>query len=444
MVKPQCFKSYDIRGTVPDQIDGDGAEQVARAFAALLQPQKVVVGRDVRLSGPEFRRRVIDGFVKSGVDVVDIGITSTDEFYFSCGRLDVPGLMITASHNPKEFNGLKMVRRLPTFVLPEELKGGVLEDIFPNSPTHGKVEEWDATEAFLKRMLEIIPTSTIKPLKVVIDASNGSQGLIWEKLAKQLPITLVPLFFEPDGTFPNHGNDVIQVENQAHLREKVKEEGADLGLIFDPDGDRCLLVDDRGKTVPGDFITALLAVSMLKKEPDSTIVYDVRASDAVPDLVKAAGGTPFAWKIGHAFIKPKMVEHDAVFGGEISGHFYFKDFWFADNGLLAGMTLLQFVSSLDGKLSDQLKKLEQRYFLSGEINSTVADRAETVAKITRAYSDGEQSYLDGVAVRYPNWRFVVRPSGTEELVRLTLEADSRELMETKRNELLGLIRSDGV
>lgn len=439
-IDPIAFKPYDIRGTVPDQIDEGGAEQVARAFAVEVNSSTVIVGRDVRLTGQAFRDAVVHGLVHSGVDVIDIGICSTDEFYFACGRKGLPGLMITASHNPKEFNGFKMVRELPVFVLSHQILGAVTNQTFEDAPKRGDISDWDVTDAFLDRMLEIIPVESIKPLKVVVDTSNGSQGAVWQKLVKRLPIELIPQFFEPDGNFPNHGNDVVQLENQAPLRDRVKKEKADLGLIFDPDGDRCLLVDDRGTTVPGDFITALLAVSMLKKQPGSTIVYDVRASDAVPDMVCEAGGKPFAWKIGHAFIKPKMQEFDAVFGGEISGHFYFKDFWFADNGLLTGLTILQYVSSLAGKLSDQLRLLEARYHLSGEINSSVKDRAETVAKVKEAYADGEIDELDGVAVRYPDWRFVVRPSANEELIRLTLEAQTRELMESKRDEVLALIR----
>ena len=433
------FRPYDIRGIIPDQLDEHGAATVAHAFSALLQPQTVIVGRDVRLTGPAMQKATIEALVANGVDVIDIGVVSTDAFYFACGSKGLPGLMVTASHNPPEYNGFKMVRSLPTPVLSEELKPYL--DAKPSADQPGNVTEEDVTDAFLAHLLEIVPANRIKPLKVVVDTSNGAQGRYWEKLGQLLPIELMPQFFEPDGNFPNHGNDVIQPENQELLRRRVVKEQADIGLIFDPDGDRCLAVDNRGLTIPGDFITALLAVAMLKKQPGSTIVYDIRASDVVPDMVAAAGGKPFGWKIGHAFIKPKMQEHDAVFGGEVSGHFYFKDFWFADCGLLSGLTMLEYLSDLGQPLSTKLEELEQRYHLSGEINSTVASVPATLEAIKAKYATGELSELDGIAIRYPDWHFVVRPSSNEPLLRLTLEANSRELMEAKRDELLALIRA---
>jgi phosphomannomutase len=253
---------------------------------------------------------------------------------------------------------------------------------------------------------------------------------------------MIPQYFEPDGNFPNHDNDIVQPEAQKPLRERVLTERADLGLIFDPDGDRCLVVDDRGLTIPGDFLTALLAETMLKTAPGSAIVYDIRASDCVPDIVTKAGGRPVEWKIGHAFIKPKMQEENAVFGGEVSGHFYFKDFWFADSGLLAGLTFLEYVSSLDGPLSSKIIDLENHYFLSGEINSVVDDHETVLKRIKDRYSDGDLSELDGIAIRYPDWRFVVRTGANPPgILRMTIEAKSKELMEQKRDELLALIRS---
>jgi phosphomannomutase len=290
-------------------------------------------------------------------------------------------------------------------------------------------------------MLELVDVSALKPLTVVVDTSNGALGPVWTRLADRLPVTIVPLNFEPDGNFPNHGNDIVQPENQAMLRERVIAEEADLGLIFDPDGDRCMVVDERGSSVPGDFMTALLAVTRLRREPGSTIVYDIRSATAVPDMVKAAGGKPFVWKPGHVYIKPKMQEHDALFGGEVSGHYYFKEFWFSDSGVLAGLTMLEYVSLAERPLGDEVAELEGRYFLSGEINSRVEDIPSVLARVKERFSDGELSELSGVAVDYDNWRFVVRPSDNEPLVRLTVEADSKDLMEAKRDELVGLIRS---
>ena len=253
-------------------------------------------------------------------------------------------------------------------------------------------------------------------------------------------IEIIELCFEPDGNFPNHGNDIVQLENQEMLRQKVKDVDADLGLIFDPDGDRCLLVDDRGVSVPGDWITALLGVEELKRNPGATILYDIRSSDAVPDMIKESGGVPFVWKPGHVYIKREMQSRGIVFGGEVSGHYYFKDFWFADSGVLSGLTLLAYVSSLENKLSDKITELEAKYFLSGEINSKVDDPLVVLSKVKEKYKDGEINELSGVAIRYPDWHFVVRPSDNEPLVRLTVEANSKELVDQKTQELLNIIR----
>jgi phosphomannomutase len=441
-IDPSIFRRYDIRGVVPRDFDEEGAEQIGRAFVKAVKPKEVIVGRDVRLTGPELKRGLIKGLTLAGVNVVDIGIVSTDAFYFASAYKKLPGLMVTASHNPPEYNGVKMVRVIPELVTSEEVQAALEGGLPPNADKPGSVREEDITEKFISRMLEIVPSQKIKPMKVVVDTSNGSQGAYWKILGERLPINMIPQFFEADGNFPNHENDIIQPEAQKPLRERVLAEKADLGLIFDPDGDRCLVVDDRGITVPGDYLTALLGETMLKREPGSAVVYDIRASDCVPDAVTKAGGKPVGWKIGHAFIKPKMQEENAVFGGEVSGHFYFKDFWFADCGLLTGLTLLEYVSSLNAPLSSKISALENKYFLSGEINSIVDDHDSVLRRIKEKYSDGTLSELDGVAVRYPDWHFVVRTGANPPgILRLTLEANSKELMEQKRDELLELIRS---
>jgi phosphomannomutase len=441
-INPDIFRRYDIRGVVPDDFDEGGAEQIGRAFVKAVQPKEVIVGRDVRLTGPSLKKSLIQGLTQAGVDVIDIGTVSTDAFYFASGWKQLPGLMVTASHNPPEYNGVKMVRVVPEIVDSDEIQKALEAGLPPNAERPGLIREEDVTEAFISSMLKIVPPERIKPLKVVVDTSNGSQGKYWQLLGKSLPITMIPQFFEPDGNFPNHDNDIVQPEAQKPLRERVLTERADLGLIFDPDGDRCLVVDDRGLTIPGDFLTALLAETMLKTAPGSAIVYDIRASDCVPDIVTKAGGRPVEWKIGHAFIKPKMQEENAVFGGEVSGHFYFKDFWFADSGLLAGLTFLEYVSSLDGPLSSKIIDLENHYFLSGEINSVVDDHETVLKRIKDRYSDGDLSELDGIAIRYPDWRFVVRTGANPPgILRMTIEAKSKELMEQKRDELLALIRS---
>ncbi|HEY8108871.1 MAG TPA: phosphomannomutase/phosphoglucomutase [Patescibacteria group bacterium] len=441
-ISPDIFRRYDIRGVIPQDLDEGGAERIGQAFVQVMGPGRTVVGHDVRQTGESLKQALIKGLTKAGMSVIDIGVVSTDCFYFACAETGLPGLMVTASHNPPEYNGFKMVRKIPELLTSEEIQKAVQGDPSADTATPGTVKEKDFNDAFIERMLQIIPPTKLKPLKVVVDTSNGSQGAYWKKLEKRLPITLIPQYFEPDGTFPNHDNDIIQEAAQEPLRERVVKEKADLGLIFDPDGDRCLAVDDRGKTIPGDFLTALLAETMLKRQPGSTIVYDIRASDAVPDHVRALGGKPFGWKIGHSVIKPKMVEHDAVFGGEVSGHFYFKDFNFVDCGLLTGLTLLEYVSELDGPLSGKVKEFESKYFLSGEINSQVADHETVLRRVKETYRDGELSELDGVAVRYPNWHFVVRTGANPPgIVRLTLEANSQELMEEKRDEVLALIRT---
>lgn len=441
-INPDIFRRYDIRGVVPDDFDESGMGLIGRAFAKVVTPNEVIVGMDVRSTGPSLKKSLIEGLTKSGVSVIDIGVVSTDAFYFAAGTKKIPGLMVTASHNPPEYNGVKMVKDLPELVTSEEIKNALEEDLPPDAAVAGSVKEEDVTEVFISEMLKLVSPDSIKPLKVVVDTSNGSQGKYWKLLGDRLPIQMIPQFFEPDGTFPNHENDIVQPEAQELLKKRVVAESADLGLIFDPDGDRCLAVDSRGESIPGDFMTAILAEAMLKHSPGSAIVYDIRASDAVPDIIKAAGGRPIAWKIGHAFIKPKMQEEDAAFGGEVSGHFYFKDFWFADSGLLTGLVFLEYVSSLSTSLSDKLAELEAKYHLSGEINSVVDDHEAVFQTIKARYGDAQINELDGIEIRYPGWRFVVRTGANPPgIIRLTLEADSKETMEQKRDEVLGLIRS---
>lgn len=438
---PTTFKAYDIRGVVPEQIDADLAEQIGRAFANQFKPKEVVVCRDVRPTGVEFQERVTRGLTKSGVSVIDAGQVSTDIFYYACAKLDAPGIMVTASHNPKEYNGFKMVKKMPNPVIAKEFRPHVLDETYNDAEQAGSVREVDLLDDFIRHMLSIVAPKNLKPFKVVVDTSNGAQGAVWERLAPQLPVTVVPLCFEADGSFPNHGNDVSQAENQSMLRDAVIAEQADVGLIFDPDGDRCMLVDDKGRTVPGDIITALLGVELLKHQPGSAIVYDIRASDVVPHLIKKAGGKPIVWKPGHAYIKPKMQELDAIFGGEITGHYFFKNFWFADCGLLAGLTMLEYISGLAGNLSDAIDELTKQYVFSPEINSKVEDVASVLAEIKSRYGDAEISEISGIAIRYTDWHAAVRPSDNEPLVRLTVEGKTRELMEAKRDELLEIIRS---
>jgi phosphomannomutase len=439
---PAAFRAYDIRGIVPDQLNARGAEQIARAFATRMNhPEAIIVGRDVRLSGPELHAAASEGLRRSGVNVIDIGQVATDEFYFACGTRGLPGMLVTASHNPPAYNGFKLVEDLPRLTTASEFKDSVFGHQYSDADHAGELSTWDVTAEFDRFMLGLVPPERLRPLFVVVDASNGSLGPVWQRLAGSLPVEVDFLYCDPDGSFPNHGNDIVQPANQAALCARVRETGADLGLIFDPDGDRCLVVDNHGEPVPGDFATALLAVTRLQYAPGSTVVYDVRCSEAVPDLVTAAGGKPFVWRPGHVYIKPKMQEFDAVFGGELSGHMYFREFWFSDSGTLAGLTMLEYVSQLNHPLSDEVADLRRRYFLSGEINSKVSNVAAVIDRIRARYSNGRASDLSGVAVWFDDWKFVVRPSDNEPLLRLTVEAKTQHLMEEKRDELLAMIEA---
>jgi phosphomannomutase len=436
------FRAYDMRGVVPTDLDADGALQVGRAYAAYMRyPSRIVVGHDVRLTGPELADKVVEGLTRSGIDVLRLGLASTDEFYFACATQDCPGVMVTASHNPAEYNGFKLVEAIPRLTRASEFRDWVLGRKYEDVTPRGRETHIDVTEAFDAYMLARVDVAVMRPLKVAMDASNGALGRVWSRLADRLPITLFPVCFEPDGSFPNHGNDIIQLENQRLLRESVARNSADVGLIFDPDGDRCLAVDDEAVGIPGDFLVALLAEVALSRAPGSAIVYDVRCSEAVPNAITAAGGVPVMWRPGHVYLKPKIKEHDAAFGGEISGHMYFRDFWYSDSGVLAGLSLLEYASSLDQPLSSVTNSLRSKYFLSGEINSRVADPDRTLRTIRERYTPKRESDLSGIGMWFDNWKFVVRPSDNESLVRLTVEADSQAVMEAKRDELLALIRS---
>ncbi len=438
----QIFKAYDIRAIVPEELDAEGATQIGRAFAALVKPKSVVVGRDMRVSGPVIQPALLNGLTAAGVDVIDIGLVSTDEYYFACAEKKLPGLMVTASHNPPAYNGFKMVKEMPYFVSGKELQEWVEGKTYEDAPEKGTVVEEDITSDFDQKVLSLIEVSKIKPFKVVIDSGNGMTGPIWKRLAAHLPVTIDPLFSELDGAFPNRGPDPFQLDNQEKIRARVRETDADMGFIFDPDGDRFFLIDDRGLSIPGDFLNALLAEQELAVSPGSRIIYDVRASDALPDIVKAGGGEPVLSRVGHAYIKPLMQEKDAAFGGESSGHIYYRDFYFADSGVVPALKILEYVSAKGLPLSQILTDFENKYFLSGEINSTVKDPLAVIAGLKGKYSDGEATELDGVSIRYRDWHFNVRPSNTEPLIRLNVEASSRELMEEKRDELLALIRGD--
>jgi phosphomannomutase len=446
---PRVFKAYDIRGIYPEELDEEGGYATGRAYVEHFEPMRIAIGRDMRLSSPSMAAAVIRGATEGGAEVLDIGMVGTEMLYFAVGELELDGgVEITASHNPKEYTGMKIVRR---GALPVGGDSGLLDIRERALALSGQVrgqtpamaEVVDVYPAFTEKVLSFIDPRAVKPLRVVIDAANGMAGVMMPPLLDRLPVDAVGCFFEPDGTFPNHEPNPLLPENREFIMGKVLDEEADLGIAFDGDADRCFFVDDTGEFVPGDFVTALLAETMLEKEPGGKILYDVRASWAVPDTVERAGGIPLVNRVGHAFFKHRMREEGAIFGGEVSGHYYFRDFHQADSGTIPALLMLELVSKRGRRLSEILQPFRERYFLTGEINATVDDVALKLQELKERFADeGEISHLDGISVTAPDWHFNVRPSNTEPLLRLNLEARDPELMARKRDEVLAVIRSD--
>jgi phosphomannomutase len=454
-VPPGIFKAYDIRGIAGQDIDGDVAELIGRAFAHVLSQLsgkpvgelRVGVGRDMRLTAPALAARYRDGLVQEGVHVLDAGMVGTEMLYWLVGSRALDGgLMCTASHNPKPYTGAKLVREGALALSGDEGIQDIrrlIESGIPRSPAagSGSVEQVDLYAPFHAAALALVETSAIKPLKVVLDGGNGMAGPMVGPLLEQLGLDLVTAYWTPDGSFPDHEPNPLLPENRAFIMEKVVAEGADLGIAWDGDADRCFFIDDAGAFVDGDFLTALLAQALLVKEPGATVLYDVRASRAVRDTVEAAGGTALMNRVGHAFFKTRMRATGASFGGEVSGHYYFRQFYNADSGTLPALLILELLSQRGAKLSELVASLRSRYFISGEINSEVADQQRKMDEIEARYADAEISHLDGVSVDYDDWHFNVRPSNTEPLLRLCLESlVSHEDMERRRDEVLALIR----
>jgi phosphomannomutase len=451
-LEPKVFKAYDVRGIYPVELDEEGAHAVGRAYAEQFEPKTIAVGRDMRLSSPSMHEAFVRGATEAGADVVDIGMIGTEMLYYAVGELGLDGgATITASHNPKEYTGTKIVRR---GALPVGADSGLL-DIRDRAlslqdasrgqtPTvAGKVEARDVYPGFVDKVTSFIDPSGVSPLRVVIDAANGMGGAMLPPMLDRLPVDAVRCFFEPDGSFPNHQPNPLLEENRRFIVAKVREEQADLGIAFDGDADRCFFVDDTGEFVPGDFVTALLAESMLEKHPGATIIYDVRASWAVRDTIERLGGTPVMSRVGHAFIKLRMREVDAVFAGEVSGHYYFRHYYQADSGTIPALLVLELVSRRGKKLSELLRPLRERYFLTGEINTPVTDVAVTLQRLKEHFGDqGEISHLDGISITAADWHLNVRPSNTEPLLRLNLEALDPELRDRKRDEALAVISGE--
>lgn len=446
-INPGIFKAYDIRGIYPTELNEDGAYAIGRAFATYLNASQVIVGHDMRLSGPSLFASVTQGLMDQGADVIEIGLVSTDQFYYACAQLGLPGMMVTASHNPKEYNGFKMVRKMPYLLSGNEgiadLRHIVQNDAYATPGRTGSRRSIDLSEGFISHMLGLIDLDVIAqagPMTFVADTGNGTVGPILERVYQRLPVNLVGLYLNPDGSLPNHGLDPLQPENRAELEQRVISEKALAGFAFDGDGDRFFAIDDQGRFVAGDFFTAILARYLLKRSPGAKIVYDVRASWAVPQLVSAAGGVPLEERVGHAFIKRRMADEDVLFGGEVTGHYYFKDFFFADSGLLPSLLTVEMLAREQTTLSALLAPIEAKYFISGEINSRVADSAAVLAALRARYHDATIETRDGLSVIYGDWHFNVRTSNTEPLIRLNLEAMDATTMAARRDEVLAIIR----
>jgi phosphomannomutase len=453
-IPPEIFKAYDVRGIYGRDMDGDTAYLIGRGFARVLadlagkQPGdlRLGLGRDMRIQAPEMAGRLRAGMVDEGVSVLDAGMVGTEMLYFLVGSRELDGgAMVTASHNPKAYTGVKLVRE-GALALSGDTGITAIRDLLeaglPEPPGGGSVEEVEIFPDFRERALSVIDASAVKGLRVVVDGGNGMAGHMVGPILDELDVELVTTYWEPNGEFPDHEPNPLLPENRQFVIDRVRSEGADLGIAWDGDADRCFFIDEKGEFVDGDFLTALLARRVLEKESGAAILYDVRASRAVADTVKDAGGTAYVNRVGHAFFKQSMREKRAAFGGEVSGHYYFRDFYNADSGTLPALLVLEMLSVEEGSMTERVNEYRSRYFISGEINSEVDDQEGKMKEIAELHSDAEISWLDGVSVDYPDWHFNVRPSNTEPLLRLNLESlISREHMDERRDEVLALIRS---
>jgi phosphomannomutase len=441
------FKTYDVRGIVPDQLDEEAACAIGLGLAGYLKAGPVAVGRDMRLSSPELAAGLMEGLTRGGVDVWDLGLCSSDMVTFATGRYDLAGgVMVTASHNPSQWNGFKFCERggYPLSgqhglkeILTRILAGGRERAAAP-----GRVESRDLIQEYVHHLLTFIEVDRVRPLKVVVDAGNGMAGKMFPEVARHLPIEVIPLFFELDGRFPNHPASPIEDENQEDCKRKVRELGADLGLLFDGDADRVFVVDELGEGLSGTVLTAVVAESLLRRHPGATILYNIICGRIVPEVIRRAGGRGVRTPVGHSLIKAIMRQEDALFAGEHSGHYFFRDNYFADSGLIAALIVLELLSVQEGPLS-RVTAPYRTHSASGEINSRVASEEAQQSKIDELrerYAGGRIDTIDGLRVDYPAWWFNVRPSNTEPLLRLNVEADTPELMAAKRDELLAVIR----
>ncbi len=453
-VNPDIFKAYDIRGLYGSEMDETTALAIGRAFVRVLarlrgkQPGelRIGLGRDMRLTAPAMAAELRDGMVSEGATVLDAGMVATEMLYFLVGSRELDGgAMVTASHNPKAYTGVKLIREGALALSGDAGIGDVAREIEAGlgaSPGGGSFEKVNVWDEYRAHALSLIDPAAVRPMKVVVNGGNGMAGPMAGPILARLGLELDEMYFEPDGEFPDHEPNPLLEKNRKLIETRVRSAGADLGIAWDGDADRCFFIDGEGAFCDGDFICALLARAALAKDPGATILYDPRSSRAVPDLVAAEGGRSQLSRVGHAFFKQRMREEGAVFGGEVSGHYYFRDFWCADSGTIPALLMLELLSADGRSLGELMAEFRARYFISGEINSEVNDQAAKMEEIASRYGDGELTRLDGISIDYPEWHFNVRPSNTEPLLRLNLESlVSREDMEAKRDELLGLIRA---
>jgi phosphomannomutase len=440
------FKSYDVRGIYPSELNEDVAYQIGRCFVPLLGAKSVVVGRDMRPSGKSLFEAFARGASEAGADVIDVGLVSTDALYFAVGKFGYDGgVMITASHNPANYNGMKFTREQAQAISLEtglaDIRDRILSGALPpKAPKAGSVTRLNVLDDFAEHCLSFIDRSKIKPFKIAVDAGNGMAGETVPHVFKHLPCEVVPLYFELDGSFPNHPASPIEPENMVDLQAAVRKHNCELGVAFDGDADRMFIVDEKADLIDGSTVTALVALNTLKRYPGSKILYNLICSRSVPELIAKNGGIPIRSQVGHSLIKKTMREEDVVFGGEHSGHFYFRDNWYADSGMIALMQCLELFSEAGKPVSEVIAPIDTR-FRSGEINSKVQDIPAKIKQIQEHYKDAQIDFLDGITVSYPDWWMNIRPSNTEPLLRLNVEGDTKAIMERHRDEALALIRS---
>jgi phosphomannomutase len=444
-IDPKIFKAYDIRGVYPVEIDEEIAYKIGQAYAKFVQPKKVVLSRDVRLSGPKLWEAAKNGLLDHGVDVVDIGVVSTDMMYFAVANYGFDGgLTVTASHNPKEYNGFKLVRAKAAPISGNtginDIRDLVLSNYSFKASSPGKLESLQIIDEYIEKVISVVDKSKLKKYKIVANTNFGTTGPILQKLTNLLPMDLTVINGEPNGEFPKGRPDPLIPENRNETVALVKQEQADLGVVWDSDADRCFFIDDKGRFLSGYYTSAVLADYFLKKYPKSKVVVDMKLNWAIIDAVRAKGGTALPNKTGHSFFKERMIAEDAVFGGEVSGHYFFKDYFYLDNGLIPFLLILEILSTTGKKLSEIYDSLFANYFAIDETNVTVADVDAVIGKVKQTYSDAKQDFTDGISVEYPTWRANVRPSNTEPLVRLNMEAKDPETLKQKTKELLDLIQ----